>query len=161
MGVPAWASALGLSGLDITHDTVEWMKASKTVYLAFHYYGRPRTVQDAIANVQGLMSAWDIPSFGTEFMGCGTWNALRLANISRSYWHYSCYCNTQPSYFGNISVPDDSFGACILGWGAGNSSKDTDIGCRGHTYTATAPSPTVVLQPEDIPHNRLNSDVAT
>lgn len=43
-------------------------------------------------------------------------------NISHSYWHYSSYCNTGAD-FGNLKVPDETFGACILGWGAGDSSK--------------------------------------
>ena len=34
----------------------------------------------------------------------------------------SSYCNTGP-WFGNRTVPTDTFGACILGWASGNSSK--------------------------------------
>ena len=55
---------------------------------------------------------------------CDT-HALALAqaaNISLSYWHYSSYCTTGPA-FGNRVVPDETFGACILGWGGGESSK--------------------------------------
>ena len=63
---------------------------------------------------------WRVPSFATEFMGCSVWRATAAANISHSYWHYSAYCTTGPS-FGDRTVPTDTFGACILGWGAGTS----------------------------------------
>ena len=62
-----------------------------------------------------------VPTFGTE-LGCDQFDAAAAANISHSYWHYSCYCDTGPA-FGNRSVPEDTFGACILGWRSGDSSK--------------------------------------
>jgi hypothetical protein len=71
--------------------------------------------------MQAISEKWNVPSFATE-TGCDQFNAAAAANISHSYWHYSAYCNTGP-YFGNRTVPDDTFGACILGWNSGNSSK--------------------------------------
>ena len=59
---------------------------------------------------------WVLPHAGD----CGVWKAMASARISHSYWHYSCYCTTGPS-FGNRAVPADTFGACILGWASGNS----------------------------------------
>ena len=71
--------------------------------------------------MQAISAKWNIPTFGTE-TGCDQFEAAKAAGISHSYWHYSSYCNTGPA-FGNRSVPGDTFGACILGWASGNSSK--------------------------------------
>jgi hypothetical protein len=78
-------------------------------------------VPQNIKNMQAITKEWNVPTFGTE-TGCSHFDAAAKANISHSYWHYSSYCNTGPS-FGNRSVPEDTFGACILGWGSGDSSK--------------------------------------
>ena len=67
-----------------------------------------------------LVSPTQVPSFATEFMSCELWSAAQAAGISHSYWHYSSYCTTGPD-FGNRSVPLESFGACILGWGGGST----------------------------------------
>jgi hypothetical protein len=54
-------------------------------------------------------------------MSCEIWADADKAGISHSYWHYSSYCTTGPD-FGNRSVAkNETFGACILGWGAGNN----------------------------------------
>merc|ERR1712070_228666 len=71
-----------------------------------------------------ISKKWGIPTFGTE-LGCGQFWAAKNASISHSYWHYSDYCNTRPEYFGNIKIPEESFGACILGWGSGRSDGCT------------------------------------
>ena len=65
------------------------------------------------------MGEWNVPSFITEMNSCVTWKAVEKANISHFYWHYSSYCNTNSSYFGNKKIPEESFGACILGWEGG------------------------------------------
>ncbi len=74
---------------------------------------------DAIGNVAVMIAAASV--FATE-TGCEHFDAAAAAGISHSYWHYSSYCTSGPS-FGNRSVPDATFGACILGWGGGDSSK--------------------------------------
>jgi hypothetical protein len=102
---------------DISKDTINWIKQSENVFYAWHYGKVPEDVE----NMQAISKEWDIPTFATE-TGCDHFNAAAAANISHSYWHYSSYCNTGPS-FGNLSVPGDTFGACILGWGGGDSSK--------------------------------------
>ena len=71
--------------------------------------------------MQAVSAQWSMPTFGTE-LTCEIFDAAAAANISHSYWHYSSYCNTGP-WFGNRSVPTETFGACILGWASGNSSK--------------------------------------
>jgi len=120
--LPAWAVRVGGGWLDIDRETEEWIKQATTVFYAWHWYGKPSDPADAVKNVLALSAKWNVPTFETEFFSCGGWNAARAANISTSYWHYSAYCNTGPP-FGNRSVPDDTFGACILGWAGGDSSK--------------------------------------
>ena len=71
-----------------------------------------------------MTKKWGIPTFGTE-LGCDQFDAARAAGISHSYWHYSAYCNTGAD-FGDRAVPGDTFGACILGWGAGDSKYKCD-----------------------------------
>ena len=103
-------------------ETIDWIKKSKNVFYAWHWYGSPKTPQGAVANVRTIEQDWNVPSFATEFFSCSAWEATAAANISHSYWHYSSYCNTGPS-FGNRKVPEDTFGACILGWGGGRPDK--------------------------------------
>jgi len=121
--LPAWLKDIGGQWVDINPITDLWIKASKTLFYAWHWYGDPHDWKDAIKNANALSSEWDIPSFATEFMSCDLWNGLIDAGISHSYWHYSAYCNTGPS-FGNRRVPNETFGACILGWGSGDPSKN-------------------------------------
>ena len=111
------------------------------MFYAWHYYGNPRTPELAVENALALQQEWNVPSFNTEFGGCDAWNACEAAGISHTYWHYSrsikdhkssilhqipnplhSYCTTGPS-FGNLSVPDETFGGCLLGWAGGDSSK--------------------------------------
>ena len=120
--LPAWVSELGGAGVDIDHATVEWIKASDTLFYAWHWYGDPSDPADAVKNVRAISAKWDVPSFLTEFMSCDAWHDAEAANISLSYWHYSSYCTTGPA-FGDRAVPDKTFGACILGWAGGESSK--------------------------------------
>jgi hypothetical protein len=110
---------LGLANLDIKADTVEWMKSSETLFYAWHWYGAPSDPAAAVKNAQAKGKEWNMPTFATEFMDCGAWTAAESAGISHSYWHYSSYCNTGPSFANNAD--HDTFGACILGWAGGNS----------------------------------------
>eukprot|EP00294_Goniomonas_avonlea_P006034 CAMPEP_0114564094 /NCGR_PEP_ID=MMETSP0114-20121206/13500_1 /TAXON_ID=31324 /ORGANISM="Goniomonas sp, Strain m" /LENGTH=451 /DNA_ID=CAMNT_0001750065 /DNA_START=33 /DNA_END=1388 /DNA_ORIENTATION=+ len=123
--LPAWLIDLFGAGELIDRATVDWIKQSKTVFYSWHWYGNPKSAQEAVRNVLALSSDWDIPSFATEFGSCEAWRAAAAANISHTYWHYSSYCNTGPA-FGNRTVPTETFGACILGWAGGNSSKACD-----------------------------------
>ncbi len=84
------------------------------------YYATSDVVSED--NAVAIQDAWSVPSFYTEGMSCDAWSAAQEAGISTSYWHYSSYCNTGP-WFGNRTVPTDTFGAYILGWASGNSSK--------------------------------------
>lgn len=121
--IPAWVINLIGPGFDIDSATLAWIQQSTTLFYSWHYYSCPASIGDAISAVLDIQKDWNMPSYATEFSdgGCSVWDATRAANISHSYWHYSAYCNTG-SYFGNRKVPDDTFGACILGWGDGNSS---------------------------------------
>lgn len=113
----------GASSLwSIDPATENWIVESTTVFYAWHWYIGAAPA-DAVQTVQALSQKWNVPSFATEFMDCRVWNAALAANISVSYFHYSSYCNTGPG-FGNRKVPDDTFGACILGWAGGDSSKN-------------------------------------
>ena len=120
--IPSWLIQLGGGDILIDDDTIEWIRASNNVFYAFHYYGNPKTPEIAVQNVIALQNDWNVPSFNTEFGSCDAWNACAEANISHTYWHYSSYCTTGPS-FGNREVPFDTFGACLLGWAGADSSK--------------------------------------
>ncbi len=119
--LPEWLARVDAS-IDISHETKEWIKASNNSYYAWHWYGTPADPKDAIASVNIISREWNVPSILTEFMSCEAWTAAAAENMSYLYWHYSAYCNTGPD-FGGLSVPDQTFGACILGWDSGNSSR--------------------------------------
>ena len=67
--------------------------------------------------------------------GCAVQAAAGAAGVVTAYWHYSDYCWPKHCAPG---VPDghcpldtsDVFGACMTGWGSGNSSFSCD-GARG------------------------------
>ena len=101
----------------ISNDAMNWITSKNNAFYAWHYGDVPQNIK----NMQEISEKWNVPTFGTE-LGCDQFNAAKAANISHSYWHYSAYCNTGSS-FGNRKAPDDTFGACILGWGSGDSSK--------------------------------------
>lgn len=116
--LPSWLPKFG-DDVDISHDTLSWITSGNaSVFYAWHYGDVPK----AITNMQAISEKWGIPTFGTE-TGCSQFEAARAANISHSYWHYSAYCNF-PARDSFPEVPiENAFGACILGWGSGNSSK--------------------------------------
>jgi Cellulase (glycosyl hydrolase family 5) len=122
--VPYWVDKLLTPDIDISATTVKWLRETNTIFYAWHWYGFPSSIKEAIENVQALMLDWNMPSFATEFTDCAVWNATAELGISHSYWHYSSYCTTGPA-FGNRKVPQDTFGACILGWAGGDASKCT------------------------------------
>ena len=125
--LPAWVSEVAPKGAGVAIDdeTVAWIKESTTVFYAWHWYGAPSDVSEAVANVREISADWGVPSFATEFGSCDAWRAAAAANISHTYWHYSSYCDTGAS-FGNKSVPDETFGGCILGWAGANSAYSCD-----------------------------------
>ena len=109
-------------GALLSPDTEAWIESSSNVYYAWHWYGNPADPEDAIKNAQALGNSWNVPILLTEFGSCDAMVAAQAHNLSYLYWHYSSYCTTGPA-FGNRTVPDDTFGACILGWAGGDSSK--------------------------------------
>lgn len=113
-GFPKWITELTGGFEDISSETEAWIKSSENAFYAWHY-------GTTLKNVLEISEKWNVPTFGTE-LSCGQFAYAKAANISHSYWHYSCYCNTGP-WFGNRSVPADTFGACVLGWDGGDSSK--------------------------------------
>eukprot|EP00037_Helgoeca_nana_P013759 m.127186 g.127186 ORF g.127186 m.127186 type:complete len:467 (-) comp22213_c0_seq1:158-1558(-) len=119
--LPAWVDKYIGPGIAIDPATVAWIKNATTLFYAWHWYGAPANVTEAVINVQAISADWNVPTFATEFGSCEAWKAAAAANISHLYWHYSSYCTTGPS-FGNRTVPSDTFGACILGWAGGGSS---------------------------------------
>eukprot|EP00039_Didymoeca_costata_P033021 m.40313 g.40313 ORF g.40313 m.40313 type:complete len:453 (+) comp9652_c0_seq1:178-1536(+) len=119
--IPAWVTKFFHGGEVLDKSTEEWIIKSTTLFYSWHWYGAPTTAK-AVANVQAVANAWNVPTFLTEFGSCDAWIAAENANISYMYWHYSCYCNTGPS-FGNRSVPQNTFGACLLGWAGGDVNK--------------------------------------
>lgn len=115
--MPAWVTQLTGGAAGIPKDIVEWIKNSNNLFYTWHYGEVPQNVK----NMQAISKAWNMPTFATETF-CDHWDAAAAAGISRYYWHYSSYCNTGPA-FGNRSVVTETFGACILGWDLGDSSK--------------------------------------
>ena len=120
--IPSWLIELGGGNIFIDADTEQWIKSSNNLFYAFHYYSQPKTPEMAVQNALAVQKDWDLPSFNTEFGSCEAWNDCADANISHTYWHYSSYCTTGPS-FGDRIAPDETFGACILGWAGADSSK--------------------------------------
>lgn len=124
--LPGWVDSIAdlvpLPFLTPSGSTVKWMQSSNNLFYAWHYYGTPSTVAAAVKNAQAVSSHWNMPSFLTEFMDCDAWTATATAGIGHSYWHYSSYCDTGAE-FGNKKVPEETFGACILGWGAGSTDR--------------------------------------
>ena len=120
--LPPFLSKLpGGGSVDLSKAIVDWIKGSGNLFYAWHFYEPDSEVKGAIENIRAIMTDWNVPSYMTESMSCAIWNATQAAGISHSYWHYSAYCTTGES-FGNRSVPEDTFGACILGWASGHSS---------------------------------------
>jgi hypothetical protein len=118
--LPPWAVALA-GDLLISNATLAWMRESPNVYLAWHWYGAPANVTEAVEDALALGALWGVPTLLTEFGDCTAWRAAAAAGVGHLYWHYSSYCTTGPA-FGSRAVPADTFGACILGWANGDAS---------------------------------------
>jgi hypothetical protein len=114
---PGWITQYTGGFEDISSDTEKYIKNENRLFYAWHYGTMPKGMN----NMLEISQKWNIPIFGTE-TGCDQFNYAKSVNISHSYWHYSCYCNTGP-WFGNRKVPEDTFGGCLLGWDNGDSSK--------------------------------------
>eukprot|EP00939_MAST-03C_sp_MAST-3C-sp1_P003308 g3308.t1 len=113
---------IDLEDFDISLSTERWIKESNNLFYAWHWYGGPFSASSSVSDALAIQEKWDLPSFATEFMDCAVWNDAAQANISHSYWHYSAYCTTGAA-FGNRKIPDDTFGACILGWAGGSVDR--------------------------------------
>eukprot|EP00519_Triparma_laevis_P006704 CAMPEP_0182514210 /NCGR_PEP_ID=MMETSP1321-20130603/35332_1 /TAXON_ID=91990 /ORGANISM="Bolidomonas sp., Strain RCC1657" /LENGTH=381 /DNA_ID=CAMNT_0024721351 /DNA_START=220 /DNA_END=1365 /DNA_ORIENTATION=- len=127
--------ALPIGDLDLREETVEWLTdGDQYLFYAFHWYGTPKTPDQAIDNAVSLGEKWGMPVHLTEFggyggdsYGCATQRAAKAAGVGSSYWHYSDYCWPKHcpdgSPDGYCPLPDgDRWGACITGWGSGNHS---------------------------------------
>jgi hypothetical protein len=111
----------------ISNATLAWMRAAPNVFLAWHWYGSPDNVTEAVEDALALGALWGVPALLTEFGDCSAWDAAAQAGMGRLYWLYSSYCTTGPA-FGNRQVPADTFGACILGWG-GAAGGNPEFNC--------------------------------
>ena len=107
----------------LSPSTVHWMKQSQTLFYAWHWYGQPKDPKRGVSNALAVSKDWNMPSFLTEFYDCVAWDAAAEAGISLAYWHYSSYCDDNESAFGPKQIPEETFGACILGWAGGMSTK--------------------------------------
>ena len=117
--LPDWVDKYVTAGLDIDSATTDWIKAADYLFYAFHWYGTPSDMHDAVDRVNDIKADWDVPAFSTESgKSCDYRDLLRNNSISWTYWHYSDYCTTGAT-FGNRPV-NETFGACILGWGSGS-----------------------------------------
>jgi hypothetical protein len=117
--LPPWAVPVA-GDILISNATLAWMRSSPNVFLAWHWYGQPVNLTEAVEGALALGALWGVPTLLTEFGFCDAWVTAAQAGMGHFYWHYSSYCNTGPA-FGNRAVPQGTFGACILGWASGNS----------------------------------------
>jgi hypothetical protein len=95
------------------------------------------------------MSYWHCNARGPRTRGPRTHAAVaragRAARSLRVEWSRrrasdSSYCNTGP-WFGNRKVPEETFGACILGWGSGDSAPGNCTNAAADTaVTGVEPS---------------------
>ena len=105
--LPSWMPKFAADFI-ISKPTLDWIQSGN--------------VPSNIKNMKAISEKWNIPTFATE-TDCTQFEAAREANISHSYWHYSAYCNfPNRGYFSTKGI-ENAFGACILGWGSGSSSK--------------------------------------
>jgi len=135
--LPWWYTDLSPehSMFGISASTRQWLRESDYLFYAWHYAESASEMH----NMQAISDKWHMPSFGTE-TGCDSWPLAFSMNISMSYWHYSSYCNTGP-WFGNRKVPEETFGACILGWGSGDSAPGNCTNAAADTaVTGVEPS---------------------
>ena len=123
--LPSWIVDI-VGSVGISNETLAWMKSAGNVFLAWHWYGLPGNATEAVQDALALGELWGVPTLLTEFGDCAAWNAAAQAGVGHLFWHYSAYCNTGPA-FGNRSVPQDTFGACILGWASGNSQYNCSM----------------------------------
>ena len=114
------------SGFRVSSADEKYIKESNNMFYAFHGY--QLTLDQMVDRVTEIKKDWDVPVFCTEGGDCDLWDRFRQEGISRSYWHYSCYCDTGGA-FGDKMVPKETFGGCMLGWGSGDSSKFYDEKC--------------------------------
>ena len=138
--MPWWVAKYGGAAganIDISDWAMSWIKSSGTAFYAWHWYGPPSMAkaEEAVRRAQATGEDWGIPTIATEFMSPAVWRATAAANMSHLYWHYSAYCNTGPA-FGNRRVPEETFGACILGWGAGTSTYPPPLAAPATTATS-------------------------
>lgn len=121
--------------IGLSAATLRWLRSASHLFYAFHWYGEPKPVAAAVANAVAIATRWKMPALLTEYGGygsgadggCAVQAAAAAAKVGTSYWHYSDYCYPKHCAAG---VPDghcaldtsDVFGACITGWGSGNSS---------------------------------------
>ena len=111
--------------------TRAWLKEAQHLFYAWHYYGVPSTVAEAIKNAEGFGKRHSMPSLLTEYGGyadgCYTQGNTSAAEIGSAYWHYSDYCYPKHCPDGHADGhcalnETGRFGACITGWGNGNNS---------------------------------------
>ena len=123
--IPPWLAKLAGAGVAIDEDTVKWIRQSSSLFYVWHFYrgNYPKTAAEAVRDALAVGTSWGVPTFATEFIDCEVWRHAAEANISHTYWHYSCYCNTGPAFSNRDLNRTDTFGACILGWASGNASK--------------------------------------
>ncbi|CAE8636212.1 unnamed protein product, partial [Polarella glacialis] len=112
----------------ITPWRAYWLRRQDYLFFAFHWYGMPSSPTDAIKHVGDYSWLWKMPALLTEFSDCGMQELTEKAGIGWLYWHYSQYCDTAPSPQCGHGKSDCSFGACITGWGSGNSSRQCHPG---------------------------------
>ena len=126
-------AALPVGNLGLSQQVQSWLASSTSLFYAFHWYGHPSPVTSALDNALARSQLWDLPALLTEFggyggsYGCDTQRNATSHGLGSAYWHYSDYCwpkhcpNAEPD--GHCPLPPGPrWGACITGWGSGNTS---------------------------------------
>jgi hypothetical protein len=79
---PAWAVNVTHGDVDISAETLAWIRGAGTVFYAWHWYGLPASADEAVADALALGRAWGVPTVATEFMDCAAWRAVAFCASS-------------------------------------------------------------------------------
>ena len=127
--------ALPWGNTGLSRDLTQWLETAGGIFYAFHWYNDPKTPAEGVRNAVKTAAGWHAPALLTEYGGygsgvgggCNVQAAAVAAGVGSAYWHYSDYC--WPKHCpggapdGHCPLPKGPrWGACITGWGSGNSS---------------------------------------
>ena len=121
LALPAWTLRAAGVGWGLSSEIRQWIHGADYLFYAWHEHG---SAAANLASVSVVSEQWRVPLFGTELYSCEAWNASSLSGVSRAYWLYASYCDTAAEFTASrVARGNDTFGACVLGWGGQYPSK--------------------------------------